>query len=178
MIVGFLKNKEMKKLMLSLALSGLMFAGFAQEKKDVKPEMKEVQASMHKHKTGRMHEGFKNKTPEEVAKMKTDRMDQKLKFTDKQRKDIYAFNLKQAKDHQKMAAEHKEYRAKIKKQRVAEHEKMMGMLTPEQQKTLKDSYAENRKMHKEHWKKDRQLKRRDFKKGEVSKTNDAEVKAS
>ncbi|WP_053003666.1 MULTISPECIES: hypothetical protein [Sphingobacterium] len=177
MIVGFIKNKEMKKLMLSLALSGLMLAGFAQEKKDVKPEMKEVQASVHKHKIGRMHDSFQNKTPEEVAKMKTDRMDQKLKFTDKQRKDIYAFNLKQAKDHQKLAAERKEYRAKVKKQRVAEHEKMMGMLTPEQQKTLKDSYAENRKMHKEHWKKDRQLKKRDFKKTEINKTNDAEVKA-
>ena len=37
---GFIKNKDMKKLMLSLALSGLMLAGFAQEKKDVKPEMK------------------------------------------------------------------------------------------------------------------------------------------
>ncbi|SPZ83862.1 Uncharacterised protein [Sphingobacterium multivorum] len=61
---------------------------------------------------------------------------------------------------------------------MAEHEKMMGMLTPEQQKTLKDSYAENRKMHKEHWKRDRQLKRKDFRKGEVNKTNDAEVKAS
>ncbi len=178
MIVGFIKNKDMKKLMLSLALSGLMLAGFAQEKRDVKPEMKEMQTSVHKHKMGRMHDGFKNKTPEEVAKMKTDRMDQKLKFTDKQRKDIYAFNLKQAKDHQKMAAERQEHRAKMKKQRVAEYEKMMGMLTPEQQKTLKDSYAENRKMHKEHWKKDRQLKRKDFKKGEVTITNDADVKAS
>lgn len=178
MIVGFKKNKEMKKLILSLALSGLMLAGFAQEKKDVKPELKEMQTSLHKHRGGRMQDGFKNKTPEEVAKMKTDRMDQKLKFTDKQRKDIYAFNLKQAQDHQKMAAERKEHRAKMRKQRLAEREKMMGMLTPEQQKTLKDSYAENRKMHKEHWKKDRQLKRKDFRKGEVNKTNDADVKAS
>ncbi|MDQ1152082.1 hypothetical protein [Sphingobacterium zeae] len=168
----------MKKLMLSLALSGLMLAGFAQEKKDVKPELKEMQTSMRKHKSGRMQDGFKNKTPEEVAKMKTDRMDQKLKFTDKQRKDIYAFNLKQAQEHQKIAVERKEHRAKMKKQRVAEHEKMMEMLTPEQQKTLKDSYVENRKMHKEHWKKDRQLKRKDFKKGEVNKSNHADVKSS
>ena len=168
----------MKKLMLSIALSGLMLAGFAQEKKDVKPETKEMRASRHKHKVGRMHEGFKNKTPEEVAKIKTDRMDQKLKFTDKQRKDIYAFNLKQAKDHQKLAAERKEHRAKMKKERVAEHEKMLGLLTPEQQKVLKDSYAENRKMHKEHWKKDRQMKKRDFRKGDAVKTNDAEVKTT
>lgn len=168
----------MKKLMLSLALSGLMLAGFAQEKKDVKPELKEMRTSMHKHTGGRMQDDFRSKTPEEVAKLKTDRMDQKLKFTDKQRKDIYAFNLKQAQDHQKIAVERKEHRAKMKKQRVAEHEKMMEILTPEQQKTLKDSYAENRKMHKEHWKKDRQLKRKDFKKGEVNKTNDADVKAS
>ncbi len=168
----------MKKLMLSIALSGLMLAGFAQEKKDVKPETKEMRASRHKHKVGRMHEGFKNKTPEEVAKIKTDRMDQKLKFTDKQRKDIYAFNLKQAKDHQKLAAERKEHRAKMKKERVAEHEKMLGLLTPEQQKVLKDSYAENRKMHKEHWKKDRQMRKRDFRKGDAVKTNDAEVKTT
>lgn len=168
----------MKKLMLSIALSGLMLASFAQEKKDVKPETKEMRASTHKHKAGRMHEGFKNKTPEEVAKIKTDRMDQKLKFTDKQRKDIYAFNLKQAKDHQKLAAERKEHRAKMKKARVAEHEKMLGLLTPEQQKVLKDSYAENRKMHKEHWKKDRQMRKRDFRKGDAVKTNDAEVKTT
>ncbi|MNE01312.1 hypothetical protein D3C87_973960 [compost metagenome] len=168
----------MKKLMLSLALSGLMLTGFAQEKKDLKSDTKEMTAPLHKHSKDRKHDGLKNKNPEELAKIKTDRMDQKLKFTDQQRKEVYAFHLKQAQDHKKIAAERKLYREKMRKQRAADHEKMMGLLTPEQQKTLKDSYAENHRTHREHWKKDRQMRKGDFKKGEGEKVVDAEAKTT
>ncbi|GAA4168954.1 hypothetical protein [Sphingobacterium ginsenosidimutans] len=168
----------MKKLMLSLALSGLMLTGFAQEKKDLKSDTKEMTAPLHKRSKDKKHDGLKNKNPEELAKIKTDRMDQKLKFTDQQRKEVYAFHLKQAQDHKKIAAERKLYREKMRKQRAADHEKMMGLLTPEQQKTLKDSYAENHKMHKENWKKHRQMRRGDFKKGEGEKAVDAEAKTT
>ena len=168
----------MKKLMLSLALSGLMLTGFAQEKKDHKSDTKEMTAPLHKHSKDRKHDGLKNKNPEELARIKTDRLDQKLKFTDQQRKEVYAFHLKQAQDHKKIAAERKLYREKMRKQRVADHEKMMGLLTPEQQKTLKDSYAENHRTHKEYWKKGRQMRRGDFKKGEDEKVVDAEAKTT
>ncbi|MGE8290789.1 MAG: hypothetical protein ACN6ON_03890 [Sphingobacterium sp.] len=168
----------MKKLMLSLALSGLMLTGFAQEKKDLKSDTKEMTAPLHKHSKDRKHDGLKNKNPEELAKIKTDRMDQKLKFTDQQRKEVYAFHLKQAQDHKKIAAERKLYREKMRKQRAADHEKMMGLLTPEQQEALKDSYAENHRTHKEHWKKDRQMRKGDFKKGEGEKVVDAEAKTT
>ncbi|WP_286860965.1 MULTISPECIES: hypothetical protein [Sphingobacterium] len=168
----------MKKLMLSLALSGLMLTGFAQEKEDLKSDTKEMSAPINRHSKDRKHDGLKNKNPEELAKIKTDRMDQKLKFTDQQRKEVYAFHLKQAQDHKKIAAERKLYREKMRRQRAADHKKMMALLTPEQQKTLKDSYAENHKMHKEHWRKDRQMRKGDFQKGVNEKTVDAEAKTT
>jgi periplasmic protein CpxP/Spy len=167
----------MKKIMLSLALSGLMLTGFAQEKKDTKAEVKEIDAVMHGHRD-RGHKDFKNKTPEEVAKIKTDRMDQKLKFTDKQREEVYAFHLKQAQDHKKIAAERKLYREKMRRQRKADHEKMMSLLTPEQQQTLKDAYAENRKTHSARWRKDKQMRSRDFKKENAEKVSEAEQKTT
>ncbi len=164
--------------MLSLALSGLMLTGFAQEKEDLKSDTKEMSAPINRHSKDRKHDGLKNKNPEELAKIKTDRMDQKLKFTDQQRKEVYAFHLKQAQDHKKIAAERKLYREKMRRQRAADHKKMMALLTPEQQKTLKDSYAENHKMHKEHWRKDRQMRKGDFQKGVNEKTVDAEAKTT
>lgn len=164
--------------MLSLALSGLMLTGFAQEKEDLKSDTNEMSALINKHSKDRKHDGLKNKKPEELAKIKTDRMDQKLKFTDQQREEVYAFHLKQAQDHKKIAAERKLYREKMRRQRAADHKKMMALLTPEQQKTLKDSYAENHKMHKEHWRKDRKMRKGDFQKGVNEKAVDAEAKTT
>lgn len=164
--------------MLSLALSGLILTGFAQEKEDLKSDTKEMSAPMNKHSKDRKHDGLKNKNPEELAKIKTDRMDQKLKFTDQQRKEVYAFHLKQAQDHKKIAAERKLYREKMRRQSAADHKKMMALLTPEQQKALKDSYAENHKIHKEHWRKDRQMRKGDFQKGVNEKAVDAEAKTT
>lgn len=165
-------------MVLSLALSGLMLTGFAQEKKEVRSEKAVTSTPMHKHRSGKRHDSLRNKNPEEIAKTRTDRMDQKLSFTDTQRKEIYAFHLKQAQDHQKVIAERKAYREKMKQQRMADHEKMMGLLTPEQQKTWKDSYAESRNMHRKHWKKDRQMRKRDFKKENTTETNVVDVKAT
>ncbi|MEZ0453966.1 hypothetical protein ACR78Z_09800 [Sphingobacterium thalpophilum] len=167
----------MKRLMLSLALSGLMLTGFAQEKKDTKAEAKGINVAAHKHRD-RKHDSLKNKTPEEVAKIKTDRMDQKLKFTDKQREEVYAFHLRQAQDHKKIAAERKLYREKMRKQRKADHEKMMSLLTPEQQQTLKDAYAENRKTHRFQWKKEREMRKQEFKKQDAVRDSETEQKAS
>lgn len=164
--------------MLSLTLSALMLTSFAQEKKEIKSETKEVTTPMHRKMEGGKHHDLRNKNPEEVAKIKTDRMDQKLKFTDKQRKEVYAFHLKQAQDHKKIAGERKLYREKMRKQRAVDHEKMLGLLTPDQQKMLKDSYAENHKMHKEHWKKERKMRKGDLKKGEGEKVVDDESKTS
>ncbi len=168
----------MKKLMLSLALSGLMLTGFAQEKKDLKSEGGDRNVPMHKHLDGRKHDDLKNKNPEEQAKIKTDRMDQKLKFTDQQRKEVYAFHLKQAEDRKKIAAERKLYREKMRKQRAADHKKMMSLLTPEQQKALKDSYTENHRTHRQHWKKSRQMRKDDFMRGGIEKGADTEVKTT
>ncbi|ULT27057.1 hypothetical protein KUH03_09865 [Sphingobacterium sp. E70] len=51
----------MKKLMLSLALSGLMLTGFAQEKKDLKSDTKEMTAPLHKRSKDKKHDGLKIK---------------------------------------------------------------------------------------------------------------------
>lgn len=86
------RKNIMKKLVLSLLLSGIMFAGFAQEKSNVKEGV-----NRDGRRSAKKEFKLDKKSAEEIAQLRTDRMDQKLKFTDKQRKEIYALQLDQAK---------------------------------------------------------------------------------
>lgn len=130
----------MKKLVLSLLMSGLLFTGFAQENKDVKPGGKKKV----EHRDPKFN-GLADKSPEEIAKLKTDRLDEKLKFTDKQRKEIYVLNLQQAKKDKTLFEQRKKEQQKLAQERKTEREKMLKILTPEQRELMKNGFAENRK---------------------------------
>lgn len=148
------RKNIMKKLVLSLLLSGIMFAGFAQEKSNVKEGV-----NRDGRRSAKKEFKLDKKSAEEIAQLRTDRMDQKLKFTDKQRKEIYALQLDQAKKDKMHAADRKESMERMKKERMAQREKLMKNLSPDQQKLYKESFAENRKQHRMRRSDDRPMRR-------------------
>lgn len=144
----------MKKLMLSLLLSGVIFAGVAQEKSNVK-----VNVSHDGRRSVNREFKVDKKSAEEIAQIRTDRMDKKLKFTDKQRKEIYSLQLDQAKKDKKNFADRRVAMEQMKKDRMTQREKLIQSLNPEQQKVYKESFAENRKQHRMRKSGDRPVRR-------------------
>lgn len=128
----------MKKILSFVVLfAGLGFLASAQDngsavKKDIK----------HRGKVA--HERFEKKTPEEIAKIRTERLDKTLKFTDKQRQDVYAYNLDQAKKYKERAEVQNENRKAVRDEMKADRERFNQLLTPDQQKILTEKYASHK----------------------------------
>ena len=142
----------MKKLMLSLLLSGVMLGSFAQQKNVKKSTDRD-------HEPKQKMEDLKGKSAEQIARLQTDRLDHRLKFTDKQRKEVYAIQLKEAKQMKNAFAKEESFRQAARKDRQQSHDKMMKVLSPEQQKMMHDSFAENRKDKRDVNSKDKQPRR-------------------
>lgn len=125
-----IKGEEMKKLLsLAIVLSGISFGAIAQE--GVK--------KMRSERPVREKKEWVNRTPEKMAKQRTEKLDKTLNFTDKQREEVYKFQLDKAKDHkqifEKRAKERKENRAQMKTQQ----EEFEKLLTAEQKQLLKEN---------------------------------------
>lgn len=165
----------MKKILTFAALfAGLSFAASAQQQDSVKKDRSEVRQEMkhRKHVRGGDRMGkMENKTPEDIAKMKTDRLDKELKLSEDQKKNIYAYHLDQAKKWKEKQEDRKADREARKNEMKAEREEFLKMLTPEQQEVLKNKMAENRKERFDRGDRNnkRQMKRRDFDRKPVEK---------
>lgn len=126
----------MKKIVVfALTFLGISLASIAQEKVD-----------SVKHTRGKKHprSEFINKTPEELAQMKTNRLDKDLKFTEAQKKEVYALNLKYAQE-QKLRFEQRKKEMEARKQEMkAERENLFNILTPEQQEVMKNKIANDK----------------------------------
>ena len=117
-----------KTVALAVLLSSISFATLAQQtpKKDTHTDRKRTE--------------LVNKTAEDIAKKRTDHIDKEVKLTEKQRKEVYALYLEEAKAT--IEAEQKASQAgstvpkRTKKGRNTEVHKL---LTVEQQKMLADS---------------------------------------
>lgn len=127
-----------KVLSLAVLFAGISFATFAQEQVETKRPIK-------KDRKPRMEKKMERRTPEEIAKWKTERLDKQLSFTDAQRSEVYAVQLEQAKQATMHRKEMKTLQGKRRKDMKGAHEKMAEILTPEQQQQLKESYAQRRK---------------------------------
>ena len=153
----------MKKILaLGLLLTGISFATIAQE-------------TTKKDKTGRRGHDKKEmiqKTPEEMAQMRTDRLDKEVKLTEQQRKDVYALNLEHAKAKKQAIDARKKDMQVRQDARKASQEQLNKILTPEQQKLMaeKMSKDEGKKSHR------REGYKKDFKGGNRSEGN--KVKSS
>lgn len=121
----------MKKMLLLVGLmSGLTFATYAQE----------VQSKPVK----RTDRGEKmiNKTPEEMATLQTERLDKDLKFTEAQKKQVYAIQLKSAQKQKEVMTDQKAGREAFREGMKQNQEELNKVLTPEQQNILKEKRAQ------------------------------------
>lgn len=118
----------MKKLLsLSLLLLSISFATFAQQtpKKETRADRKRTE--------------LVDKTAEEIAKKRTDHIDKEVQLTEKQRKEVYALYLKDAKAT--IAAEQKASQADNavpKTAKIHSDDEVHKLLTVDQQKVLAD----------------------------------------
>lgn len=123
----------MKKILsFAVLFAGLSVATFAQDKAPVK-----------KGKFERIKKERVQKTPEEIAKIRTERLDTELKFTDKQRQEVYSYNLEQAKKHKEKAQVRQKQRAQERAEMKADLEKFKSLLSAEQQKIMADKLAKS-----------------------------------
>jgi len=144
LIVERAKRKDMKKILsLTLLLSGLTLATFAQQ--DGKANDSSVKKERRLPKKERHME---RKSPEEIAKVRTEHLDKQLKFTEAQRNEVYALQLAQAKRHEAHRSEMKKLQEKWKAEAKESHDKFQQTLTPEQQQLMKEKFAnaKNKKM--------------------------------
>lgn len=130
----------MKKILsLTVLFAGISLAVFSQAQKE----------NDKTHKRGREHPRIERKmthrTPEEIAKAKTEDLDQRLKFTDTQRNEVYAVQLEQAKQTAAHRDEMKALQSKWREERKGSQAKLGEILTPEQQQQLKESYVQRYK---------------------------------
>lgn len=135
----------MKKILsLAVFVAGLTGMTYAQSIDTTKKEVRQ------ERRHGRMHikkQGMMNKTPEEIAQAKTDRMDKQLKFSEAQKKEVYAFHLNKAQAWKEEAAARKEERMARIQDMKADREAFEKMLTPEQKEIYKNKMADRRKEH-------------------------------
>ena len=93
----------------------------------------------------------KDKTPEEKARMMTEKMQEKLDLTKDQYNKVYQLNLETAKQMQQMREQRNEdkeaNRAQMKQFRAEREAKLNAVLTAEQQQKLEAMKAERKKKH-------------------------------
>ncbi|WDF67822.1 hypothetical protein PQ465_16150 [Sphingobacterium oryzagri] len=130
----------MKKLAsLAVLFAGISLATFAQEQKQGdRPVRKDRKHAAHERR-------MENRSPEEIAKVKTDRLGKELKFTDAQRKEVYSVQLEQAKRQVTHLADMKKLQDKWREEAKGSRQAMVKVLTPEQQELLKQKFAEGKR---------------------------------
>lgn len=129
----------MKKIVsLALLLTGISLATFAQEQRQIDRRAKN--GDKHPRQERRME----NRSPEEIAKLKTDRLDKELKFTDAQRKKVYAIELGQAKRQTAHRAEMKKLQDKWHQEMKGSHQELDKVLTAEQKQQMKEKLAQGK----------------------------------
>ena len=135
----------MKKLLtLSALFVGLGFSAIAQDStKQVQPEVRQEMKQKKHLKVDRKKE-WVNKTAEEIAQLRTDRMDKSLEFTDEQKEQVYAYHLKQAGQRKAQIEEQKATRQARMEEAKAQKEEFEKILTPEQKEKLSE-IAETKK---------------------------------
>ncbi|WKK59778.1 hypothetical protein [Sphingobacterium sp. BN32] len=139
----------MKKLLsMAVFMAGLTGLTYAQstntevENKD--PKTKEVRQERNGRMHMKRHGDMMNKTPEQIAQAKTDRLDKELKFSDKQKKDVYAYHLSQAQEWKAKAEARKAERQARMNEMKADRQAFENLLTPEQKEIYKNKLAERK----------------------------------
>ena len=126
---------KMKKLLsLAILLSGFTFSTYAQE------QVKKGRIN----RPGKDKKEIVKKSPEEFAKKLTEILDKELKFTDKQRKEVYKLQLDQAQHMKAKREESRKLRESSRKELSAHRDKFENILTPAQKEIWKNKIAKNK----------------------------------
>ncbi|SJN29799.1 hypothetical protein FM107_06140 [Sphingobacterium sp. JB170] len=123
-----------------MLFTGMSLATFAQENNNVVTDTAERGKKHH-----RKERVMEKKNPEEIAKIKTDRLDKELKFTDEQRAKVYAIQME---DVQKTVAYRDQMNAirdTHRQEMRLSRDKMSEVLTSEQNQALKDKFKTHKK---------------------------------
>ena len=125
-----------------LLMSGMILSATAQENQHItqenqRKERVQGQGKAHfrtsKGAALKQQKRLKNKSAEEIAQVRTEQMDARLKFTDQQKKEVYALQLDAAKLRKK--------EMEVRKQQAKEYQEKLNSLLSEDQKTVwKESY--------------------------------------
>ena len=131
----------MKVLTVTTLFVGLSIAAFAQDStKNVQQEIrKEV-----KHRKHFRNDRMSKKSPEEIAKYKTDLQNNKLKFSEDQKNEVYAFHLDKAQKRENTRKEVLAEREKRRSEMKVENQEFQQLLTAEQKEIFKNDVVEGR----------------------------------
>ncbi|MCI0922722.1 hypothetical protein [Sphingobacterium rhinopitheci] len=128
----------MKKILsLAVLLSGISFTTLAQE--SPKPTTtKEIKEGYHNGNRGKGKQDMSKKNPEEIAKYRTENLDKQVKLSDKQREQVYALYLNNAKTKKEQINSGNKDQNSREEAKKASREQLNKILTTEQQKLMSD----------------------------------------
>src|SRR5699024_10960508 len=86
-----------------------------------------------------------DRSAEEIAKSRTERLDKPLKFTEAQKEKVYALELEKAERVKENRKENKRNREDRRKQAENDHQALEKILTDEQKEIIKESRMSNRR---------------------------------
>lgn len=131
----------MKVLTITALFVGLSLATFAQDstKRVQQENRKEV-----KHRKHFRNDRMSEKSPEEIAKYKTDFQDKKLNFSEDQKKEVYAFHLDKAQKREVKRKEMLAEREIKRKELKLENQEFQQILTAEQKEIFEKGIAHSR----------------------------------
>lgn len=113
-----------KILTLAVLAAGLNLVSFGQTTLD--PD----RTNRDKHRHGRQASSKENQSPEQIAKLRTIRLDKELKFTDTQREKVYSLQLDQAKRQKAYKQEMKKLHEARRAEQKSDMSKLHQLLTP------------------------------------------------
>lgn len=93
------------------------------------------------------HEQMEKKTPEEKAKIRTERMKKELGLTAEQEAKVYELNLSHAKKMDELHEERKALMEKMKAEKDGMKTSLEGVLTEEQMKKVEEHMQQRREHH-------------------------------
>lgn len=139
----------MKKILsMAVFMAGLTGLTYAQSTNTEVDKRDSNKREIRQDRKGRMHmrnhAGISNKTPEEIAQAKTERLDKELKFSDQQKKDVYAYHLTKAQEWKAKAEARKAEREARMKEMKADRQEFENLLTAEQKEVYKNKLAEKK----------------------------------
>ncbi len=124
---------------MAMLFTGISLATFAQQNNAL------TDTTTHRNRHHRHGRFVENKKPDEIAKIKTERLNKELKFTDEQRAQVYALQLKDANKSAEYRDQMKAVRDSHRQEMKGSHDELQEILSVEQKQILNDKFKTHKK---------------------------------